>query len=461
MYDLAVIGTGPAGYHAAIRGAQLGLKVLAIEAEAVGGVCLNIGCIPTKALLHAAEQLDHAREAQNFGLRYSEPEIDLNQLGSWRDQVVGKLTGGVEGLFKANKIDLKRGAAKIVSPGRLTVGAQNFEAKKIIVATGSEPTALAGFEFDEEFVISSTGALKIEKGIPERFLVIGGGAVGLEFASVMRSFGAQVVVAEFMEQILPGSDPETVRILARVLNKRGIELKTGTQALGYQKSESGLAVTLKNRQSGAEETLNFDRILVAVGRKPRSSGLGLEAAGVRVNEKGFIVVNDKMETNVAGIYAAGDIIGPPLLAHKGMQEGLIAAENAAGGKAVFDYQIPSVVYTAPEWASVGLSEAQAQERGFKVRAGKFPLSASGRAVTLGSPDGMFKVVADAESDLLLGVQIVGPQASELIGEATVALEMGATATDLALTIHAHPTLSEGLKEAPEALHKQAIHIINR
>lgn len=461
MYDLAVIGTGPAGYHAAIRGAQLGLKVLAIEAEAVGGVCLNIGCIPTKALLHAAEQLDHAREAQNFGLRYSEPEIDLNQLGSWRDQVVGKLTGGVEGLFKANKIDLKRGAAKIVSPGRLTVGAQNFEAKKIIVATGSEPTSLAGFEFDEEFVISSTGALKIEKGIPERFLVIGGGAVGLEFASVMRSFGAQVVVAEFMEQILPGSDPETVRILARVLNKRGIELKTGTQALGYQKSESGLAVTLKNRQSGAEETLNFDRILVAVGRKPRSSGLGLEAAGVRVNEKGFIVVNDKMETNVAGIYAAGDIIGPPLLAHKGMQEGLIAAENAAGGKAVFDYQIPSVVYTAPEWASVGLSEAQAQERGFKVRAGKFPLSASGRAVTLGSPDGMFKVVADAESDLLLGVQIVGPQASELIGEATVALEMGATATDLALTIHAHPTLSEGLKEAPEALHKQAIHIINR
>lgn len=461
MYDLAVIGTGPAGYHAAIRGAQLGLKVLAIEAEAVGGVCLNIGCIPTKALLHAAEQLDHAREAQSFGLRYSEPEIDLNQLGSWRDQVVGKLTGGVEGLFKANKIDLQRGAAKIVSPGRLTVGAQNFEAKKIIVATGSEPTSLAGFEFDEEFVISSTGALKIEKGIPERFLVIGGGAVGLEFASVMRSFGAAVVVAEFMEQILPGSDPETVRILARVLNKRGIELKTGTQALGYQKSESGLAVTLKNRQSGAEETLNFDRILVAVGRKPRSSGLGLEAAGVRVNEKGFIVVNDRMETNVPGIYAAGDIIGPPLLAHKGMQEGLIAAENAAGGQAVFDYQIPSVVYTAPEWASVGLSEAQAQERGFKVKAGKFPLSASGRAVTLGGPDGMFKVVADAESDLLLGVQIVGPQASELIGEATVALEMGATATDLALTIHAHPTLSEGLKEAPEALHRQAIHIINR
>lgn len=461
MYDLAVIGTGPAGYHAAIRGAQLGLKVLAIESEAVGGVCLNIGCIPTKALLHAAEQLDHARAAHSFGLRYSEPEIDLNQLAAWRDQVVDKLTSGVESLFKANKVDLKRGSARISAPGRLAVGAQNFEAKKIVIATGSEPTTLANFEFDEESVFSSTGALKIEKGIPERFLVIGGGAVGLEFASVMKSFGAQVVVAEFMDQILPGSDPETVRILARALAKRGIELKTGTQALGYQKGTTGLAVTLKNRQSGAEETLNFDRILVAVGRKPRSAGLGLEAAGVRINERGFIVVNERMETNVPGIYAAGDIIGPPLLAHKGMQEGLIAAENAAGGKVVFDYQIPSVVYTDPEWASVGLSEAQAQERGFKVKAGKFPLSASGRAVTLGGPDGMFKVVADAESDLLLGVQIVGPQASELIGEATVALEMGATATDLALTIHAHPTLSEGLKEAPEALHKQAIHIINR
>ncbi len=461
MYDVIVIGTGPGGYHAAIRAAQLGKKVLAIEADAVGGVCLNVGCIPTKALLHAAEEVENARKAAEFGLEFGKPKVDLHKLGSWRDGIVKRLTGGVQTLFKANKVELKRGFARFVGPKKLEVNGEVVEGRSIIIATGSEPATLPGFEPDEQGILTSTGALKIEEGVPKRFLAIGAGAIGLEFASIMNRFGAEVTVVEFMPQILPGSDTEVANLLARILGKQGITIKTQTKAVGYEKKKDGYHVTLEHVETGAQEEIVVDKILVAVGRRPRTQGLGLEAAGVEVDAKGFIKVNDRMETSVPGVYAIGDVARPPLLAHKAMKEGLVAAENAAGGNAVFDYQIPGVVYTSPEWAAVGMTEAEAREKGINVKVGKFPLTASGRAMTLGATEGVIKLVGDADTDLLLGVHIVAPEASDLIAEAALALEMAATVTDLALTVHAHPTLAEGVMEAAEHFHKQAIHIANR
>lgn len=458
-YDLIVIGTGPGGYHAAIRAAQLGLKVLAVEAAEVGGVCLNVGCIPTKALLHAAETLHHLKVAEGFGLK-AKPELDPRKLGAWRDQVVGRLTGGVGTLLKDNKVDLARGFARFTGPKEIEVEGKRYGARTFILATGSEPASLKGFPFGED-VWDSTRALKVEEGIPKRLLVIGGGAVGLEFGQIYRRLGAEVTLMEYMPEILPAGDPETAGLLRRALEKEGIRVLTGTKAVGYERQKDGLHVALEPAQGGKGETLVVDKILVAVGRKPRTEGLGLEKAGVAVDEKGFVKVNQKMETTASGIYAIGDVARPPLLAHKAMKEGLVAAENAAGKESAFDYQVPSVVYTSPEWAGVGLTEEEARRAGYKVKVGKFPLAASGRALTLGGAEGMVKVVGDAETDLLLGVFLVGPQAGELIAEATLALEMGATVTDLALTVHAHPTLSEGLMEAAEAFHKQAIHILNR
>ena len=461
MYDLIVIGTGPGGYHAAIRAAQLGLEVAAVEAGAVGGVCLNVGCIPTKALLHAAETLEHAKEAAEFGLVFAEPERDLGKMGKWRDKVVKKLTGGVASLLKGNGAELIRGRARFVGPHELEVDGKKLSAKKIIIATGSEPMTLPGFEPDGEKVLTSTEMLAVERGIPEKLLVIGGGVIGLEFASIYARLGAAVTVVEYTEQILPGSDPELVKLLARSLKKQGITIKTGTKAISYEDGKGGLQVRLEAASGGKEEALEADRILLAVGRRPRSADLGLEAAGVQVDERGFIPTNEHMETNVAGVYAIGDVTRPPLLAHKAMKEGLVAAEHAAGKPAAFDQQIPAVVYTQPEFASVGLTEAEASEKGIKTAVGRFPLSASGRALTLQQTTGMVKVIADAENDLLLGVHILGAGASELIAEATLALEMAATASDLALTIHPHPTLSENLMEAAENLHGEAIHILNR
>jgi len=461
MYDLIVIGTGPGGYHAAIRAAQLGLKVAAIEADAVGGVCLNVGCIPTKALLHAAETLEHAKEAAEFGLVFAEPKRDLGKMGKWRDKVVKKLTGGVASLLKGNGAELIRGRARFVGPHELEVDGKKLSAKKIIIATGSEPMTLPGFEPDGERVLTSTEMLAVERGVPERLLVIGGGVIGLEFASIYARLGSTVTVVEYTEQILPGSDPELVKLLARSLKKQGITIKTGTKAVGYEEGKDGLQVRLEAASGGKEEALEADKILLAVGRRPRSADIGLEAAGVQVDERGFIPTNEHMETNVAGVYAIGDVTRPPLLAHKAMKEGLVAAEHAAGKPAAFDQQIPAVVYTQPEFASVGLTEAAAGEKGIKTAVGRFPLSASGRALTLQQTTGMVKVVADAENDLLLGVHILGAGASELIAEATLALEMAATASDLALTIHPHPTLSENLMEAAENLHGEAIHILNR
>ncbi|GLV48520.1 dihydrolipoyl dehydrogenase [Thermus sp. LT1-2-5] len=458
-YDLIVIGTGPGGYHAAIRGAQLGLKVLAVEAAEVGGVCLNVGCIPTKALLHAAETLHHLKVGEGFGLKAT-PELDLGKLGSWRESVVKKLTGGVAALLKGNKVELVRGFARFAGPKEIEVNGRRYGAKSLILATGSEPASLPGFPFGED-VWDSTRALRVEEGIPGRLLVIGGGAVGLELGQIYHRLGAQVTLIEYMPEILPAGDPETAALLRRALEKEGLQVRTGTKAVGYEKKKDGLHVRLEAAQGGGGEEIVVDKILVAVGRKPRTEGLNLEKAGVALDAKGFVKVNARMETTAPGVYAIGDVARPPLLAHKAMKEGLVAAENAAGKDAAFDYQIPSVVYTSPEWAGVGLTEEEARRAGYRVRVGKFPFAASGRALTLGATEGLIKVVGDEETDLLLGVFIVGPQAGELIAEATLALEMAATVSDLALTVHAHPTLSEGLMEAAEAFHKQAIHILNR
>lgn len=457
-HDVIVIGMGPGGYHAAIRAAQLGLKVLAVEAGDVGGVCLNVGCIPTKALLHAAEVLHATKAGASFGLVAS-PSLDLAKLGAWRDGVVRRLTGGVETLLRGNKVELVRGFARLKAPGVVEVNGATYQARSLILATGSEPASLKGFEVNGKKVLDSTSALRVEEGIPERLLVIGGGAVGLEFAQIYHRLGSRVTLIEYMPRILPQGDRETASLLARALSKEGIVLKTGVMALGYEEKKDGLHVTLRAVEGKAEEEVVVDKVLVAVGRRPRSQGFGLEALGVRRDEKGFVQVNRRVETSLPGFYAIGDVAGPPLLAHKAMREGLVAAENAAGKNAAFDFQIPSVVYTQPEWASVGLTEEEAKKAEYKVKVGKFPLSASGRALTLGAAEGMMKVVGDEETDLLLGVHLVGPMAGELVAEAALALEMGATVSDLALTIHAHPTLSESLMEAAEAFHKQAIHIL--
>ena len=460
-YDVIVIGTGPGGYHAAIRAAQLGKRVLAVEAEYVGGVCLNVGCIPTKALLHAAEGLEGIKHGSAFGLEVKEARMDLKKLGGWRDGIVKKLTGGVSQLLKGNKVELKTGFARFVDKNTIEVGGERVQGQTFIVATGSEPNTLPGFEVDQKDIVDSTGALRIEDNFPKRMLCIGGGAIGLEFAQVYKRLGAEVTVIEFMGQILPAADPETAGLLAKVLTKQGITIRTSTKGVKVERKKDGLHVTLEDLKSGQQDTLVVDKILVATGRRPRGKGLGLEAIGVKVDERGYVPTNEKMETNVPGIYAIGDVTRPPLLAHKAMKEGLIAAENAAGGNAVMDYQIPNVVYTSPEWAAVGMTEEEAAKAGYKVKVGKFPLAASGRAMTLDATEGLIKLIGDAETDLLLGGHIVGPSASDMIAELALALEMGATVTDVALTVHAHPTLSEGIMEAAEHLHRQAIHIANR
>jgi dihydrolipoamide dehydrogenase len=332
-YDLIVIGTGPGGYHAAIRGAQLGLRVLAVEAEKVGGVCLNVGCIPTKALLHAAETLHALKAGEAFGLK-AEAALDHQKLAAWRDGVVKKLTGGVATLLKGNKVDLVQGFARLLGPKEIEVGGGRYRAQSLILATGSEPMPLEGFPFGED-VWDSTRALRVEEGVPRRLLVIGGGAVGLEFGQIYRRLGAEVTLLEYMPEILPQGDRETAGLLRRALEKEGIRILTGTKALGYEKKKDGLHVLLAPAEGGKEETLVVDKVLVAVGRRPRTQGLGLEKAGIALDERGFVRVNARMETNQKGVYAIGDVARPPLLAHKAMKEGLVAAENAAGKDAAF------------------------------------------------------------------------------------------------------------------------------
>jgi len=457
-YEVLVIGSGPGGYHAAIRAAQLGKKTACVEEEYVGGVCLNVGCIPTKALLHAAEDLREAKHAAEFGIHFGEPKVDLKALDKWKASVVQKLTGGVRSLLKGNKVDLIEGRATFKDKNTVQVGDRTVSAEKIIVATGSEPIEIPGFETDGNTIVNSTGALMVSE-VPKRFLAIGGSAIGLEFSDIYHALGSEVTVVELLDQIVPAADPDVAKELRKSFEKRGVKIKTKTKAVSQKKTGDGIEVTLED-DSGKQEKLVVDKILVAVGRRPRGMGLGLEEVGVTV-ERGFVPTNEHMQTNVPNIYAIGDVAKPPLLAHKAMKEGLVAAEHAAGKPSAYDTVVPSVVYTSPELASVGMTEKEAKEAGHKVRVGAFPLQASGRAMTLGVSEGLVKVIADEETDLLLGFHMVGPSAGDMVAEAALALEMGATLEDISLTQHAHPTIAESFMEAAEAAHGMAIHVANK
>ncbi len=464
-YDVVVIGAGPGGYVAAIRLGQLGKKTLVVEKQYVGGVCLNVGCIPTKALLHAAHlrvQGEHARK--QMGLRLEDQGVDLPKLRRWKDGIVRRLVKGVQTLWKANGVEWIQGTARLQDPHTVEImdaegQRRRVTAEHLILATGSRPVELRGFEFDGEQVWSSNEAVALP-GVPERLLVLGAGAIGLEFAYVYRHLGSRVTVLELMPQVLPGTDAEMARELARALKRQGIEIFTETRATRLEKGSEGVRVQAEVQ--GELQTFEAEVLLVAVGRRPNTEGLGLEAVGLQPNDRGFLPVNRRMQTRVPHIYAIGDLTGPPLLAHKASREGIVAAEAIAGLRTEYDVRaMPSVVYTEPELASVGLSEEAAREQFGEVRVGRFPFLANGRALTYGESTGFAKIIAHPETDEVLGVHILGPEASSLIGEAALALELSATAEDIGLTVHPHPTLTEVLMEAAENVHRRAIHIPNR
>ncbi|MDQ6823029.1 MAG: dihydrolipoyl dehydrogenase [Candidatus Eremiobacteraeota bacterium] len=466
--DAVVIGAGPGGYHAAIRLGQLGKSVICIDRDEVGGVCLNWGCIPTKALLHVGEivrQIDHAAA---IGLKVPKAEVDREGVVKFKDDVVKSNVGGVSTLFKANNVQFVYGEASFVSANEIAVkkkdgsGTDTIKTEHVVIATGSAPIDVKAWPRDGETIINSDDAVQL-KSIPKNMLVIGGGVIGLEFATVFTRMGSKVLVIEAMPAILTGTDLEISKTLGRILKKQGVEIMLNTKVATLQKAGKSVKATFNGEGTAQkDETREFDCVLVAVGRRPVTDNLKLEAAGLKVNDKGFIDVDQQRRTKVQNIFAVGDISGAPLLAHKGMKEGVIAAEVIAGDKsAAFDpVAVPNCVYTDPEVATVGLSEEEAKAQGHQVRIGKFPLAASGRARTMNESDGLIKLIGDAKTDRLLGMHIVSPQAESLIGEGVIALEMGATLEDIGLSIHPHPTLTEGIMDAAEAAHGKAIHLVN-
>ena len=463
-YDAIVIGAGPAGYVCAIRCAQLGLKTAVVEKENFGGVCLNVGCIPSKALIAASKLVHKIQTADTMGIKAKYEGLDVDALISWKAGIVNKLTSGVGGLLKNHKIDTFMGDAKVAGPGKVEVtgkdGKQTLETKNIVVAAGSTPIAVPGFDFDGENVWSSTDALKPTK-LPERMIVIGGGYIGLELGLVYHKLGTEVRVLEFMDRVLPGMEADLSKEMGRSLKKKKMPVHLKTKAVGYKKTKKGLEVTAE--VDGKTQTFECDVVLSCVGRFPNGKDLGLESAGVEVTDRGFVNVDHKRQTNVPGIYAIGDVAGQPMLAHKGSHEGLVAAAAIAGdqGAAYDPACIPAVIFTDPEIASVGLSVEEAKEAGFDPVEGKFPFAASGRAMSLNETEGWAKVVSDKATDKVLGVHMIGPEVTELIAEGALAIEMGATVGDLAATIHAHPTLPEAMMEAAEAVHSMAVHIFQK
>ncbi|MCX8072336.1 MAG: dihydrolipoyl dehydrogenase [Candidatus Binatia bacterium] len=461
-FDLVVIGAGPGGYIAAIRAAQLGMRVACVEKETpLGGTCLNIGCIPSKALLDSSEiyyQTKHQFAAH--GVLVRDVELDLPALMARKERVVKVLTQGIAGLFKKHGIERVHGVARIAAPGRVVVNSNGSEreltASRILIATGSVPAALPGLPFDGERIVSSTEALAFTQ-VPRKLLVVGAGAVGLELGSVWSRLGAEVLVVEFLDRILPGMDRKLAELLHKSLQRQGLRIQLQTTARSAEPVENGVRVTLDQR--GQTSVVEVDRVLVAVGRRPYTDGLGLEALGVERDRRGFITVDENYQTSVPGIYAIGDVIPGPMLAHKAEEEGVAAVERMNGIAGHVNYDaVPNVVYTAPELAGVGLTEEAAQERGLDVRVGTFPFLANGRARCLGETDGQVKVIADAKTDRILGVHILGPRASDLIAEAALAIEFGASAEDLARTCHAHPTLPEALREAALAVDGRPLNI---
>jgi dihydrolipoamide dehydrogenase len=465
--DAVVIGAGPGGYVAGIRLGQLKKKALVVEKDKPGGICLNVGCIPSKALINASKLYDKLRHGSEIGIFAENLRVDMGRMQQWKEEVVGKLTGGVRTLLKANGCDYRTGVAHLTGRNTLMVEGQGADAGKtfqveasaVVVATGSRPVEIPGFAFDGNRVVDSTGALAFGE-VPGRLVVIGAGYIGMEIGTLYAKLGSKVAVVEALPTILPGTDPELVAVVARRLKKMGVETITGARAKSWAERGDRATVTVETAAAG-EVQIDADRILVAVGRRPNSEGLGLEALGVRI-EKGFIVVDKRQQTNVPGIYAIGDVAGQPMLAHKASKEAEVVAEVIAGRRAEMDVRvIPAVIFTDPEVATAGLTAEEAQARGRKVRIGKFPFAALGRAIANHDTDGFVKVIVDADSSEVLGLEVVGNGAGDVIAEAALAIEMGALADDISLTIHAHPTMPEALMEAAKAALGEAIHIQNR
>ncbi len=464
-YDLIVIGAGPGGYVAAIRAAQLGLKTACVEArETLGGTCLNVGCIPSKALLHASELFEeaHSGALAKFGIDFKSVSLNLDQMQAEKGKAVKELTGGIEFLFKKNKVDWIKGMASFTSPTSVMVGGQSYSAKSIMIATGSSVTPLAGVAVDQKVIVDSTGALSLAK-VPKHLVVIGGGVIGLELGSVWRRLGSQVTVVEYLDQILPGMDAEVRKEAAKIFAKQGFTLRTGTKVTSAAVKGGKASLTLEPAAGGAAETIEADCVLVSIGRRPNTDGLALDKAGIGLNKRGQIEVGHDFQTSIPGIYAIGDVTPGPMLAHKAEDEGIAAAEFIAGQTGIVNHDvIPGVVYTMPEIASVGLTEeeakARATESGGEVKVGKFPMMANSRAKTNRDTDGFVKVIADAKTDRVLGVHIIASLAGTMIAEAALAMEFGATSEDIAYTCHAHPTHSEALKEAAMAVTGKPIHM---
>ncbi len=464
-YDLVVIGTGPGGYVCAIRAAQLGLKTAVVEKNSTfGGTCLNVGCIPSKALLHASELYEEA--GHNFaqmGIKVGKPSVDLGALLKYKQSNVDSNVKGVDFLFKKNKIEAFHGAGRIVAPGKVEVKGddgktQTLETKNIVIATGSDVARLNGIDIDEKRVVSSTGALDLAE-VPEKLLIVGAGIIGLELGSVWRRLGAQVTVVEFLDHILPGIDGEVARQFHRLLQKQGVAFKLSSKVTAIDTAGKTLKIKVEPAAGGgAAETMEADVVLVAIGRVPFTEGLGLETVGVKKDNRGRIVVDGHLRTGAAGIYAIGDAIAGPMLAHKAEEEGVAAAEIIAGQAGHVNYDvIPNVVYTSPEIASVGKTEEELKAANIAYQVGKFPFSANARARANLATDGFVKILADAKTDRVLGVHILGPDAETMIAEAALAMEFGASSEDIARTCHAHPTLSEAMKEAALAVAKRAIN----
>jgi dihydrolipoamide dehydrogenase len=457
-YDVVVIGGGPGGYVCAIRCGQLGLKVACVEGRgSLGGTCLNVGCIPSKALLHASELVHESQtNFEKMGISAGPVSVDVGKMLAYKDGVIKANTQGIEFLFKKNKVDYVKGWGEIVSPTEVRVGDQTLKTKNIVIATGSEPASLPGVEVDEERVVTSTGALELTS-VPRKLVVIGAGVIGLELGSVWGRLGAEVAVIEFLDVITPGQDGEVQKHFQRILKKQGMSFTLGAAVQKVEKLKTKLKVTYKLRKDDSEHVVDADVVLVATGRRPYTKGLGLEAAGVEM-ERGMVKTDAHWRTNVPGIWAIGDVIAGPMLAHKAEDEGMAVAEEIAGKHGHVNYGvIPGVIYTAPEVASVGKTEEALKEEGRKYKIGKFPFMANGRAKANFATEGFVKLLADAETDRILGCHVIGPAAGDLIHEVCVAMEFGASAQDLALTCHAHPTFSEAMREAALACGDGAIH----
>ncbi|MFC7081868.1 dihydrolipoyl dehydrogenase [Halorussus caseinilyticus] len=464
--DVLVIGAGPGGYVAAIRAGQLDLDVTLVEKDAYGGTCLNYGCIPSKAMITASDLAHEAGHAEEMGI-YADPEVEMGEMVGWKDGVVDQLTGGVEKLCKANGVELMEGRAEFASEDKARIvhggegqGSETVEFEHAIVSTGSRPIEVPGFDFGDDPVLDSRQALALEE-VPESLVIVGAGYIGMELAGVFAKLGTDVTVVEMLDSVLPGYEDDLARPVKKRAEELDIDFHFGEAASGWEESGDGITVRTEDEEGTVSE-FGAEKVLVAVGREPVTDTLELENAGVETDENGFVQTDDRARTNVDHIYAIGDVAGEPMLAHKASKEGQVAAEVIAGEPSALDYQaVPAAVFTDPEIGTVGMTEQEAQEQGFEPVVGKFPFNASGRALTTGHADGFVRVVADEPSGFLLGAQIVGPEASELIAELGFAIEMGATLEDVAATIHTHPTLSEAVMEAAENALGHAIHTLNR